>query len=241
MTELTDDEIKNQLERSQRKRKLALEVAEDNDSPPTSALSRRCRETGIYTLLLGDLDEALNWFGKAADWFEKDWEKTHGKVNEPQVAMWALFTGVLSQKEKLIIEIATKIIKKGIKYQDPKYYVYLDKCLINLLLENDEAALEMAEMLTELGPELPKEVGSYPGFGAACRAILNRDVSEFNVALRDMLNHHDELEEQRAEGLDHIVVCIPATVLLLIARDRGLPIEETEALQSEHVPAELFE
>lgn len=241
MSELTHQELKTQLERSHEKHELAVEIAEDNETPPAGALASRKRRVGVFTLILGNRSEAIEWFTESAEWYCERWEQLRGEVNEPQMAMWALFTSILAKDTGLTMQIAKDVITEGIEHQDPEYYVHLDNCLANLVVENDEAAGETAEKLVELCPEVPKEVGSYPGLGMACRAIIDEDVADLDVALEDVLDHHNKLEEQRAEGLDHIVVCIPATVLLLIARDRGLPIEETEALQSEHVPVVLFE
>lgn len=241
MTVLSEKEIESKRERSREKHELAVEIAESNEKPPAGELADRTRELGVFTLLLEDADEALGWFAEATDWYLERWHQLHGEINEPQMVMWALFTAILSRDDDLVKQTAEEVRKKGIEHQEPEYYVHLDEGLVNLVLGNDEQAAEAADVLLNLEPDAPKRVGSYPGLGGACHAIVDDDVTGLNKALSSTLNHHEELKEQRPEGLDHIVICFPATVFLLLARDRGLPIENTDVFQSEYVPAAIFE
>lgn len=87
MSEISDKEVQKQLERSHRKRNLALEIAEDNEEPPAFALGRRSREIAVYTLLSDKTGKAIEWFADASEWFEEDWNQGRGEVNEPQIAM----------------------------------------------------------------------------------------------------------------------------------------------------------
>lgn len=137
--------------------------------------------------------------------------------------------------------MATKVTSKGIDHQSPEYYVHLDDCLANLVLGNDDAAVEAADALTAMEPDTPERVGSYPGLGDACRAIVDGDANALDAALQRMLTRQDELADQRAESLDHILMCFPATVFLLLARDRSLAVKELGAFGSEYVPKALFE
>ncbi|MFC4550508.1 MULTISPECIES: Imm49 family immunity protein [Halorussus] len=137
--------------------------------------------------------------------------------------------------------MATKVASEGIERQSPEYYVHLDNCLANLILGRDDEAVEAADALTAMEPDAPKRVGSYPGLGDACRAIVDRDTNALDAALGQMLSRQDELAEQRVESLDHVLVCFPTIVFLLLARDRGIPVEELDAFESEYVPKTLFE
>lgn len=241
MSTLSTDELEEWLERSHRKWDLALDIAESNDQPPASELARRAREIAVYNLLLGNTDEAAEWFAEAVDWFRERWDQLRGEINEPQMAMWALFTAVLSQDDDLIEQTAVDVVEEGIEHRSPEYYVHLDDCLANLVRGNDEAAVEAADALISLEPEAPEEVGSYPGLGGACHAIVDGDAAGLDTALASTLDRHEELEKKRAESVDHILVCIPATVFLLVARNRGFVIEDSEAFQSENVPSTIFE
>lgn len=241
MNTLPNDEIEEWLERSHSKRDLALEIAESNEQPPAFELARRSREIAVYNLLLEDIEKTIEWFTDATEWFDERWDQLRGEVNEPQMAMWALFTAICSRRADLLDEIAKKVASEGIEYQSPQYYVHLDDCLANLVLGNDDAAVEAANALTAMEPDAPERVGSYPGLGDACRAIVDGNTAALDVAFQRMLDRQEELAGQRAKSLDHILICFPATAFALLARERGIAVEELNAFESEYVPKALFE
>lgn len=243
MSKIPDDELEEEIAWNKDLLDSALSGFEDTpeEERPYFRLARSARPLGVYHLLLGERDESVAWFAKSAKWFNGRWQQVRGGTNEPQMAMWMLLTAVLSRDADLADQMAERIVEDGIEHSEPAYFTQFDACLANLIVGNDEAAIDAADSLAEMEPEAPEEVQYYPGLGDACRAIVDGDVAAFDAALDRILVRHEELVPTLGETADDAVICIPATVYLLVADDRGLSVTETDAFDSKYVPQLLFE
>ena len=182
------------------------------------------RGIAIYTLLLGNKEESLKWFEQAAKYYTKS--RTKGRDGEVQMLMWTILTSTLSRNKDLMKRSAQ--IFDDLEYKTPSYFYHFVSCLSNLILGNEESALVAAERLGELEPTNYSKLKYYKGLGNTCKGIVKKDSSLLTFGLTNILKRHKTLIPHLGETMDDALVCIPATALLILAKNKGIEIKPAD-------------
>jgi len=244
MSEINSDELNSKIERHRDKINSTLERWDSipEEQKPYFRLARSARSIGVYFILLENQKKSNKWFTKATAWFRDNREKVRGEHNEPQIAMWSLVVAVLSAKDELAQEVAVEIVKEGIKHTSPTYFTYFAEGLAHLILGNDDAVNELGDSLTALEPDAPENLDFYPGLGDAHKAIVAEELDALDTALERVLSWHtNEMVPTLGELSDDALVCFPATVFLLLAKNRGFEVRKLDAFNSKYIPQALFD
>lgn len=198
------------------------------------SMGLNARHIAIYNLLLGNKEEAIKWFEKAAEYYSKS--RVKGRDGEVQIVMWSLLTSLLS-KNKDLMDKSAKIID-DLDHRTPSYFYHFVSCLANLIIGNEDIALKNAEKLEELEPTNYSKLKYYRGLGKTCRGIIKKDSNLVKSGLTDILRRHKSLVPSLGKTMDDALVCIPATGLLLLAKIRGTTVNprEIEEAYKNYIP-----
>lgn len=224
MTGISDDELRDKAERCEEIIDRTLDRWE-NIPPkrkPYVRLGLMARGCGIYTLLLGDIDSAREWFAESSARYLRERERCRGGPNEPQMLLWTLLTAILLGDEEAMREAAES--GASIEQTGPEYFTQFDRCLVGLLDGDDDAVRAAAAELSANEDAAADRLDYYDGLGATCRAIAAENLDDLDRGLAVVLVRHEELVPTFGETMDDGLVCIPATALVVLARRRSLAV-----------------
>lgn len=241
---LSDEELDAKVERFREKIKTYTdiwdEIPEERQKSLYSTLGQRFKAVGIYTTLRGDISQGKNWLEDATDWYLKAWEYRLGEDNEVQNLMWALLTSVLSRNTELMDTAAEKV--DAMEFDSPAYFYQFDIALAGLIRDEDDRVLAAADGLDAIEDDgAPSELTYYGGLGRACRGIATDDLGVLDRGLGTILDNHEELIPKLGETMDDALVCYPATILLVLAAERRLPVQDLDCYGNEHVLWDLVQ
>ena len=182
------------------------------------------RHIAIYNLLLGNKEGSLKWFEQAAKYYSKS--RIKGRDGEVQMLMWTILTSILSGNRDLMKEHAQ--IFDDLEYKTPSYFYYFVSCLSNLISGSKKDALKDAEKLDELEPTNYSKLKYYKGLGKTCKGIAMKDSSLVTSGLINVLKRHKSLIPSLGKTMDDALVCIPATALIILAKNQGIEIKPAD-------------
>jgi tetratricopeptide (TPR) repeat protein len=191
------------------------------------------RGIAIYTLLLGNINEAINWFEKAAEYFEEHivhqrsrtgtWEGESGRCTD------FLDMAILSGNDKLTVEAvkrAQEIDRKfPVRYPDPAQNYYYLLALSNTLSLEEKKAKNLLE---KIDVKFHKGYEDYfNGLKESVKGLLKNDMELVLDGITQILTFHTRKYGTNPVTDDELV-CIPATVLLLLAINKGIKIKAAD-------------
>lgn len=239
---LTTDELRSKAARSEEKFDILTEdwetVPEKRRRKLYGGVGQEARSVGLYTILTGDVTTGRQWLRRSSEWYLNARRARRGSVNEPQMLLWTLLTAVLSGDDGAMTTATESAA--DVENTDPEYFTHFDRCLAGLIGGDDEAVLAAAAELEANERSAAGELDYYTGLGAACEAIVRGDVARLDRALSEVLRRHEELVPKLGATMDDALVCVEATALSLLAKERGLPVESLDAVESEYVPPVLL-
>ena len=140
--------------------------------------------------------------------------------------MWTILTSILSGNRDLMKEHAQ--IFDDLEYKTPSYFYYFVSCLSNLISGSKKDALKDAEKLDELEPTNYSKLKYYKGLGKTCKGIAMKDSSLVTSGLINILKRHKSLIPSLGKTMDDALVCIPATALIILAKNQGIEIKPAD-------------
>lgn len=222
--EISGDELKRKIERNLKSiemyKSIWNQIVPEKIPSTYFGMGLEARGIAIYSLLLGNKEDAREWFEKAAEYYSKS--RVKGKDGEVQMLMWSLLTSILS-KNKDLMDKSAKIID-DLDYRTPSYFYHFVSCLSNLILGNKDSVLIDAEKLEELEPANYSKLKYYKGLGKTCKGIAMNDTGLIKQGLADILQRHKTLVPSLGKTMDDALICIPATALLLLSKNKGIEI-----------------
>lgn len=241
MTDITDAELREKIEGCEKTIESSLEIWDQipPERKPYTRLGLNAKGIAVYSLFLGEVDKAHEWFVKASEWYREVRNRRKGRTNEPQMLLWTLLTAVLSGDEETAETAAESAAV--VENRDPEYFYHFDQCLAGLIDGDDERVLGSAEELSEREDGAAETLDYYDGLGTACAAIATDDFERLDRGLAEILDRHEELVPTFGKTMDDGLVCYPATALAALAQRREIPVEDLDALDGEYVPLELIE
>lgn len=175
---------------------------------------------GIGHLLLRQREEALACFREAAESFLR--ENAYDRDGAtPASRVLGLEAPILSRDRALARRCA-----EGFPHPRSSIEVFnlFALALRALILEEDGAGAEAAKRLLDVPADAAIRAGSYPDLGKACQAIIARDAGALGEALEAILERHDAMAKRSLRNLEEGWLCLPATTLALLAKDRGVDV-----------------
>lgn len=204
----------------QKKGKLQEGIGVLNLSNATASQS-----ISIKYLLLLNKKEAMHWAEQAALYFKKSAESglIQGNI---EYSSWlsTLEMAIISCNKKLIEDVASPISK--LEQIGPEICDYYLKSISNIILYRDREALNYVGNLERIeGKQFRRFKGWFEGPGTALKGILLNDKILVVKGVTRVL----QIFKNRIRGRDHkLPLCIPAIVLLILARDRGITIKKED-------------
>lgn len=241
--EITVDELEKKIERNIRRldRDKAMwdQIIPEQIPSTYFGMGLESRGIAIYNLLLGNKNEALSWFEQAAKYYAKS--RIKGRDGEVQMLMWTILTSILSGNRDLMKEHAQ--IFDDLEYKTPSYFYYFVSCLSNSILGNEESVLTATEKLDKLEPTNYSKLKYYKGLGKTCKGIAMKDSSLVTSGLIDILKRHKSLIPSLGKTMDDALVCIPATSLIILAKNQGIGIKPDSVNEKyrDYIPWVLFD
>ena len=231
MQAIDTDDLMNEIE--YKKKRITKDIAMWDQIIPEQipsayySMSSSSRGIAIYTLLLGNKEEAFNWFEKAAEYLEEHivhqrfltgtWEGESGSCTD------FLYMAILSGNDKLIVK-AVKMAqeidgKYPVKFPDPAQNYYYLLALSNTLSrdeKNAESLLEKIDVKCHKGYE-----DYFNGLKEAVKGLLKNNVKLVLDGITQILTFHTRKYGKKAVTDDELV-CIQATALLILAKNREI-------------------
>ena len=206
------------------------------------------RGIAIYTLLLGNKNEVLNWFEKAAKYLEEyivhqrfltgSWEGESGRCTD------FLEVAILSGNDKLIVEAvkrAQEIDEKfPQRYPAPAQNYYYLLALSNTLSREKMKAESLLEKIDVKRNKIYEDY--FNGLKESVKGLLKNDVKFVLDGITQILTFHTR-KYGKNPVTDDEFVCIPATALLILAKNKGFEIKpaDIEEKYRKFIPWNLFD
>lgn len=178
---------------------------------------------------MGNKKDAFNWFEKAAEYLEEhivhqrsligSWEGESGRCTD------FLYMAILSGNDKLIDEAVKRAQeidgKFPVKFPDPAQNYYYLLALSNTLSREKmkaESLLEKIDVKYHKGYE-----DYFNGLKESVKGLLKNDVKLVLNGITQILTFHTRKYGKKPVTDDELV-CIPATALLILAKNRGIEV-----------------
>jgi tetratricopeptide (TPR) repeat protein len=205
------------------------------------------RGIAIYNLLLGNKKEALKWFEKAAEYYDKrafysrnpppevDKFGARGLAEyEASARLEALDASIFSRNPDLVIKMARRALSISeqypLEYPDfaPTYYHLMT--LAHIILGGKNEAKKFNEKL--------KEFKSFKTAYLFGKGMIDSDIKLVEEAIKKRLEEHKKKYGKNPK-MDDELVSISATRFLLLAKDEGMNL--WIEIESEYIPRIIFE
>jgi tetratricopeptide (TPR) repeat protein len=211
------------------------------------SMGLRARGIAIYNLLLGNKKEALKWFEKAAEYYDKrafysrnpppevDKFGARGLAEyEASARLEALDASIFSRNPDLVIKMARRALSISeqypLEYPDfaPTYYHLMT--LAHIILGGKNEAKKFNEKL--------KEFKSFKTAYLFGKGMIDSDIKLVEEAIKKRLEEHKKKYGKNPK-MDDELVSISATRFLLLAKDEGMNLWID--IESEYIPRIIFE
>ncbi len=249
------------------KKKIESEIADEkedienikgywNEIPPEglsgvySDLAGDSETIGIYNIILGNKQEALNWFKQATDYHKKEKEnadKAKPEINYELSYKEFIYSAILTQDEKIIKDTAqhmcdmedailNKIIKGKTKTKLAMLLYRHGFILANLIVGNYSKTKEHLDAFERHHKTLIPE--EYP-ITDAVKGILEKNPKLTKDGINKILKRHIGLTRGSLPQ-EQKLVCIPIVCMLTLAKLKGMNIKDIY-IESKYIPKILFE
>ena len=238
MQAINPKDLMNEIE--YKKRRIAKDKAMwDKIIPeqiPTAyfGMGLESRGIAIYTLVLGNKEEALNWFEQAVEYYlntiEKDIElKGLYRVNESSNYLNAFYMSVFSDNTDLIVKVAKRIL--GMPTNFPKEFpnvainFYYAMSLGSLILDKSSHVSDFLRELVEVNKT--KKSDFFEGASEFIKGMHTGNAHAVKEGINKVLEVH---EKRITKGplTDDELVCISGSVFLLMAKNKGIEIKPAD-------------
>lgn len=233
------EEIEYSKKRIAKDKAMWDQIIPEQISSTYFGMGLNARHIAIYNLLLGNKEGSLKWFEQAAKYYSKS--RIKGRDGEVQMLMWTILMSILSGNRDLMKEHAQ--IFDDLEYKTPSYFYYFVSCLSNSILGNEESVLTATEKLDKLEPTNYSKLKYYKGLGKTCKGIAMKDSSLVTSGLINILKRHKSLIPSLGKTMDDALVCIPATALIILAKNQGIGIKPDNVNENykDYIPWALFD
>lgn len=233
-------------------RKLELiESGEGDQRRVYSSLSKRERSIGIYYLVLGDEDEARQWFASSTshniaaivEYRESAHEHEYQTwENEPLKFQDAFYTALLSQDRTVIDRVATEAANIPAIYPDAYSETRPWSDFVRTLsafLRDDPTFEEHLEDLAEYATVFESSATAamarqYEGLAGALEGLTADDPEQVAAGITAVLASQ-ETERDSTSTKPRELVCLPAAAIYVLALMHGLDLD----VDSPFIPDEL--
>ncbi len=213
------------------------------------SLATEARKVAIFSFLLGDKADALEWFKKSSDFFICNVDSERRRVGlcvsatESGRCFDALNMAVLSGDASLVeksikhsLEICMEFPQKY-KFAAEGYYIHM--ALTFYLAGKKNEALGYLDLMNPNRWRGNK--GYFCGLKTALAGLANGDKSETINGLNMLLKDHTKNNKEPLSPEE--ILSIPATVLVKIAIENGIKItpEDIDSKLVKYIPWNLFE
>lgn len=205
------------------------------------------RGIAIYSLLLGNKEESLKWFEKAAEYLEEQikhqrsltgsWEGESGSCTD------FLHMAILYGDDKLIVKAVKKALEINEnfprKFPDAAQNYYYLQALSNIRSGNKE---KTKDFIGKIDTKAHKGYEDYfNGLKECLEGLVEEDKELFLNGIYQLLQFHKR-KYGKKPVTDNEFICITATVFLLLAKDRELEIKPYEINEEFriYIPLVLF-
>lgn len=204
----------------------------------------RYHAIGAFRLLVDEPDAGRTAFADAARHYLQSAVESRPYRHEPPTDKWrnepirlvrGLYCALVADDPELREECASEAVALDDEYleENPAQLFYRAKAVGAVALDDDRQGKFVSEFETAVDPDfVPEDLA----IARACRGILDGDGAEVAAGVEDLLDHHRDRIEGEPDTKSE-VVSLPATALVLLARDRGLDVW----VDSGFVPAVLRE
>ncbi|HET9985711.1 MAG TPA: Imm49 family immunity protein [Longimicrobiales bacterium] len=180
-------------------------------------------DAAVGSLLLGRRDDARGCFREAAASFLA----ASGHAPDalaPGPRLHGVTAAVLSGDRDLARECARRLAPPAERHAKTWVQDRFTLALAALVLADDAATGAAVAELLRVDDAAAERDHFYPGTGAACRAILDRDPAALAGALASILQRHAAMAARSLRNQADGWLCFPAAALALVARDRGIDV-----------------
>ena len=185
----------------------------------------------VGRLMLGQLDQARDWFAISAQFFLEGSKPADTVISEKRALECALFSGDKEYRLRVAQKISSR--ESRIKPVEYSYAMFLKYTI----LDHPNEALAFADEAAWLSRATMKKRGGYGTLQETCKALADRRPGEFAAALEALLREHKMKASHSGGPMPDVVLCFPGAALLILAREQGLPVQVT----SPFIPATLLD
>lgn len=213
-------------------------------------LADNSEEIGIFNILLGNKQEALDWFKKANDYYKKEIEnmdKAEPGINYALAYRNLIYSAILTQDEKIIKDTAqymcnveNEIFNRIMKQRAKKYPMLIYHqgfILANLIVGNDD---KVKYHLSAFKRNYKRPLKDGYLITDAVGGILEKNPKLTKEGIEKILKRHNRLIKRPVLSEEEKLVCIPAIRMLILAKFKGMNINDVY-IESKYIPKFLFE
>jgi hypothetical protein len=175
--------------------------------------------SGLWHVLLGELDSAKRCFAEAADLCEEAAFLPSPDLNTFVAALEAAILAGDKPRADRIARRYAEVTWPGEFTADGRAY----RMGIPMLVAGD---IEAARPLIDEARALNPRKAWYVGLGDLLHAVAQRDTAALTVALETVLKDHHAQSVRRSQIWNSVrsFICVPATVLVILAAWRGVAL-----------------
>lgn len=254
MSTKTEEEFVKKIEYSRNRIKkyenMWNQIIPDQIPSTYHSMGLNARHIAIYSLLLGNKDEARRWFEKAAEYYLKRIEtgsKTQSvyQGNDPGVYLDAFYTSVLSGDTNLPPKIAEGILGMDTnfpqKFPDVAKTYWYSKSLAGLILDKPSIVSENLKALVNNNKIQKNEF--FKGASEFIEGLLKKDIHLVSKGISNIIETHEKRIKSGQPLADDELVSISGTAMFLMAREKGLKIKPDDVKEKyrEYIPWVLLD
>lgn len=247
---LPREELRAKLDEKRRSLDRARGVLESGDYPAENrhsvhySVGVRYHGVGAFHIALGELDPAREAFADAARHYLSAAVESRPYRREPPTDKWrnepirlvrGLYCAVVAGTDDTLSECAREMLSLDDDYLEryPAQLFYRAKALAAVVLDDDRQREFVEAFEAAVDPHF---VPDDEAIARVCRGLLDAEESAVVGGVEDLLEHHRDRIDGEPDSKSE-VLSLPATALLVLARDRGLDAW----VDSEFVPDVLVE
>lgn len=195
-----------------------------------------CRDIGGLYVLLGNRKKGIEYFVQAVHYYLKAHDFTASQKAGPQISR-LIDSAILSRERELQSKAAAVCLDA--KAFGLAFAWHRIRLVSNLVLNNDDKVIEIASRMKKIEKREGKRAGYSEGVASVGQGIVDKDDRSIKTGIDQILSTHVTKYIDRIEDSPWLQICLPAVVLLLLARDRGMDV--WKEIDSEYIPKILFQ